>query len=139
MKSNIVVLLVIGAYYLLTAILYTVWNALAGQEFEATGSIAMLLSAVLAGFLAFFLMMVNKSQGGILLPEDHPQADVDDADPNLGHFSPWSWWPLVLGFAIGLVFLGLAVGFWIIFLGIPFVLIAVVGWTFEYYRGNFAR
>lgn len=139
MKSNIVVLLVIGAYYLLTAILYTVWNALAGQEFEATGSIAMLLSAVLAGFLAFFLMMVNKSQGGILLPEDHPQADVDDADPNLGHFSPWSWWPLVLGFAIGLVFLGLAVGYWIIFLGIPFVLIAVVGWTFEYYRGNFAR
>lgn len=139
MKSNIVVLLVIGAYYLLTAILYTIWNVLAGQEFEATGSIAMLLSAVLAGFLAFFLMMVNKSQGGILLPEDHPLADVDDADPNLGHFSPWSWWPLVLGFAIALVFLGLAVGFWIIFLGIPFVLIAIVGWTYEYYRGNFAR
>jgi hypothetical protein len=83
--------------------------------------------------------MVNRSQGGILLPEDHPEADLDDADPNIGDFSPWSWWPLVLGFSLAIVFFGLAVGFWIIFLGIPFVLIAVTGWTYEYYRGNFGR
>lgn len=139
MKANIVILVILGIYFLVTAALYTVWNYLAGNEFEATGSVGLLLSAILAAFVAFFLNIANKAQGGILLPEDHPDADIDDADPNLGHFSPWSWWPLVLGFAIGLVFLGLAVGFWIAFLGIPFVIIAVVGWTFEYYRGNFAR
>lgn len=139
MKSNVVILTVIGIYFLLSAILYTVWNAIDNGGFEATGSIGLLLSAILAGFIAFFLNMVNRSQGGILLPEDSPTADIDDADPNLGHFSPWSWWPLVLGASIGLAFLGLAVGFWIIFLAVPFVLIAITGWTYEYYRGNFGR
>lgn len=139
MKSNIVILLLLAGYFLLAGVVYIVWNHLAGNEFEAAGSVALLLSAVLSGFVAFFLNMVNRSQGGILLPEDHPEADLDDADPNIGEFSPWSWWPLVLGFSLFIVFLGLAVGFWIIFLGIPFVLIAVTGWTFEYYRGNFGR
>jgi hypothetical protein len=139
MKSNIGILLVLAGYFLLSGVVYIVWNHLAGNEFEAAGSIALLLSAVLAGFVAFFLNMVNRSQGGILLPEDHPEADLDDADPNIGDFSPWSWWPLVLAFSLAIVFFGLAVGFWIIFLGIPFVLIAVTGWTFEYYRGNFGR
>ena len=73
------------------------------------------------------------------MPEDRPEADIDDADPELGHFSPWSWWPLVLGFAIGLAFLGLAVGVWIAIIGIPLVVIALVGWTYEYYRGNFGH
>lgn len=139
MKSNIVILLVLAAYFLVAGIVYLVWNNAAGQGFEPIGTIVLLLSAVLSGFIAFFLNQVNRSQGGILLPEDHPEADLDDADPNIGDFSPWSWWPLVLGFSLFIVFLGLAVGFWIIFLGIPFVLIAVTGWTFEYYRGNFGR
>lgn len=139
MKNNVVILVILGAYFLLSGIAYIIWNALAGNEFEATGSLGLLLSAILAGFIAFFLNMVNRSQGGILLPEDTATADIDDADPNLGHFSPWSWWPLVLGFAVGLAFLGLAVGFWIIFLAIPFVLVAITGWTYEYYRGNFGR
>ena len=139
MKSNIVILLVLGAYFLLSGTAYIIWNILAGNEFEATGSLGLLLSAVLAGFIAFFLNMVNKSQGGILLPEDSLVADIDDADPNIGHFAPWSWWPLVLGFSVGLAFLGLAVGFWIIFLAIPFVLVAITGWTYEYYRGNFGH
>jgi hypothetical protein len=139
MKSNIVILFVLGAYFLVSGTGYIIWNILAGNGFEATGSLGLLLSAVLAGFIAFFLNMVNKSQGGILLPEDHPTADIDDADPNIGDFAPWSWWPLVLGFSVGLVFLGLAVGFWIIFLAIPFVLVSITGWTYEFYRGNFGR
>lgn len=139
MKSNVVILSLLGAYFLISGTAYIIWNILAGNEFEPAGSIGLLLAAVLAGFIAFFLNMVNKSQGGILLPEDAPAADIDDADPNLGHFSPWSWWPLVMGFSIALAFLGLAVGFWIIFLAIPFVLVAITGWTYEYYRGNFGH
>lgn len=139
MKSNVVILTVIGAYFLLSGIVYIIWNNIAGNEFEATGSLGLLLSAVLSGFIAFFLNMVNRSQGGILLPEDHPTADIDDADPELGHFSPWSWWPLILGASIGLVFLGLAVGIWVSLLAIPFILIALSGWVYEYYRGNFGH
>lgn len=139
MKSNVVMLTVMAAYFALTTVVYIIWNILAGTGFEPVGTIALLLSTVLAGFIGFFLNMVNRSQGGILLPEDRPDADIDDADPELGHFSPWSWWPLVLGFSVGLVFLGLAVGFWLIFLAVPFVLVALTGWTYEYYRGNFGH
>ncbi|MBU6265808.1 MAG: cytochrome c oxidase subunit 4 [Actinomycetales bacterium] len=139
MKSNVVILTVIGGYFLLSGIVYIIWNNLAGNQFEPSGSIGLLLSAVLAGFIAFFLNMVNRSQGGILLPEDHPTADVDDADPELGHFSPWSWWPLMLGASIGLVFLGLAVGIWIALLAVPLVLVSLAGWVYEYYRGNFGH
>ena len=63
----------------------------------------------------------------------------DDGDAELGFFSPCSWWPLVLAFAIGLSFLGLAVGFWLTFCAVGLVLVALVGWVYEYYRGNFAR
>jgi hypothetical protein len=139
MKSNVIILIVLGAYFLLSGVVYIIWNNLTGNEFEATGSLGLLLSAVLAGFIAFFLNMVNRSQGGILLPEDHPSADVDDADPELGHFSPWSWWPLMLGASVGLVFLGLAVGIWIALLAVPLVLISLSGWVYEYYRGNFGH
>jgi hypothetical protein len=139
MKSNVVILIILGAYFALSGVAYIIWNNIEGNEFEATGSLGLLLSAVLAGFIAFFLNAVNRSQGGILLPEDHPTADIDDADPELGHFSPWSWWPFILGAAVGFVFLGLAVGIWVALIGVPLLLIAVVGWTYEYYRGNFGH
>lgn len=139
MKSNVVILTVLTVYFLLAGILYIVWNNLAGNAFEPSGSIGLLLSAVLAGFIAFFLNMVNRSQGGILLPEDHPTADIDDADPELGHFSPWSWWPLMLGASVGVVFLGLAVGIWLALLAVPLVLVSLAGWVYEYYRGNFGH
>lgn len=128
----------LGGFFLVADVIYTVWNLIDSGHIEVIGSIAILLSAILAGFIAFFLNMVNRSQGGILLPEDR-DADIDDADPELGHFSPWSWWPLAIGFALFLVFLGLAVGFWICFIGVPLALIAIVGWNYEYYRGRFGR
>jgi hypothetical protein len=34
---------------------------------------------------------------------------------------------------------GLAVGFWIAYIGVAFALICLVGWVYEYYRGYFAR
>jgi hypothetical protein len=139
MKGNIALMTVLGAFFLLASVVYTVWNVLATGTWEVVGTVGILLSAILAGFIAFFLNSVNRSQGGILLPEDRPEADIDDADPELGHFSPWSWWPFVLGLAIGLAFLGLAVGVWIAIIGIPLVIIALVGWTYEYYRGNFGH
>jgi hypothetical protein len=139
MKANIGVLFVFGAFFLLADIVYTVWNLIDTGKLEVIGSIGILLAAILAGFIGFFLNMVNRSQGGILLPEDRLDADIDDADPELGHFSPWSWWPFVLGLGIFFMFLGLAVGYWVCFIAVPLALVAVVGWNYEYYRGRFGR
>jgi uncharacterized membrane protein len=77
------------------------------------------------------------NQGGEL-PEDRLEADIDEGDPEMGFYSPWSWWPVMLGAGAAMSFAGLAVGFWITLYALPLVLIGLVGWTYEYYRGYFA-
>ena len=139
MKTNVVLMWVLGAYFLVIGVIYIVWNHLAGHAFDPVPTLAILLSAGLAGLIGFYLNAVNRSQGGILLPEDNLTADIDDGDPEIGYFSPWSWWPFILGLGGAIVFLGLAVGVWVSLFAIPVVLIALAGWSFEYYRGNFAR
>lgn len=140
MKSNVVIFSILTAYFLLIATVYTVWYFLTHGHVEWAGSIAILLSGGLAGFIAFYLALVHKKQGGELA-EDRLDSDIDDGDPEIGEFSPWSWWPIVLAFAIAVVVLGLCIGggFWLSFFGLPLVPIAVVGWVYEYYRGHFAR
>jgi hypothetical protein len=105
---------------------------------EPAGTVALTLTTVLAAFIAFYLGRVHSAQGAEL-PEDRIDANIDDGDAELGFFSPWSWWPILLAGAAALGFLGLAVGFWITFIAVPLVLVALVGWVYEYYRGNFAR
>ncbi|MBK0421384.1 cytochrome c oxidase subunit 4 [Leucobacter sp. CSA2] len=140
MKSNIVIFSILTAYFTLLAAVYTVWNIIEHGRPEYAGSVTILLSAGLTGFIAFYLMLVQRKQGGVLT-EDLQESDIDDGDPELGEFSPWSWWPLFLALGASLVILGLCVGFmfWLSFLSAPLVLIGVVGWVYEYYRGNFAR
>ena len=88
--------------------------------------------------LAFYLGRVFSAQGGDL-PEDRLDSDIDDGDPEMGFYSPWSWWPVILAGSASLMLLGFAVGTWITFIGVALVLVAIVGWVYEYYRGYFAR
>jgi ribose/xylose/arabinose/galactoside ABC-type transport system permease subunit len=138
MKTNIVVLWVLTAYFVVLTAVYTVWAIIDTGELEWIGTIAIGLSGGLVALIAYYLQVQLKNQGGVL-PEDRLDADIDDGDPELGFFSPWSWWPLMLaaGAAIGMV--GLSVGIWVALYGLPLILIALVGWTYEYYRGYFAR
>jgi len=138
MKANIGLFWLLAAFFLLAAAVYSVWNYLVYGHLEIVGSMGILLSTFLAGFIAFYLSMLQRSQAGQVFPED-TDSDIDDADPEMGHFSPWSWWPFVIGLALFFVFLGLAVGIWVTIIGVPLALVALVGWTYEYYRGNFGR
>ncbi len=144
MRANANLMWIIGIFFMISAVVYTAWEltvhgwVMAWESVEWVGTIAMALSGVLAFFIAFYVGKTHKAQGGEL-PQDIPTADIDDDDPEMGHFSPWSWWPFVLAAALALVFLGLAVGVWVAFIGAPLVLVAIIGWTYEYYRNNFAR
>ncbi|QEO13029.1 cytochrome c oxidase subunit 4 [Agromyces intestinalis] len=142
MRANVVLFWILAGFFAFAAALYGFWTALGGVEQhngpEWAGLTAMTLAGVLSAFIAFYLGRVHSAQGGTL-PEDRLDANIDDGDPELGFFSPWSWWPIVLAAGAALAFLGLAIGFWISFIAVPIVLIALVGWVYEYYRGNFAR
>jgi hypothetical protein len=139
MKANVVLYWVLCVFFVLVDVMYIIWALdYYNGELEWAGAIALGLAAALAAFLGFYLGKVHRSQGGEL-PEDRVDANIDDGDPELGHFSPWSWWPITLAAAASLIMLGLAVGFWIIWIGVAGTVVALVGWVYEYYRGNFAR
>jgi hypothetical protein len=141
MRANVVLFWLLAIFFLIAAVIYTLWSYLAGVDdhlIEWVGTVAITLSGVLSAFIAFYLGRVHKAQGG-QLPEDRLDANIDDGDPELGFFSPWSWWPITLAAGAALAFLGLAVGFWIAYIAVPIAVISLVGWVYEYYRGNFAR
>jgi len=144
MRTNTGLWWLLGAFFAFVAIMYTVWSVIAhpGVPFvsavEWVGSVALLFTALMSVLIAFYLGRVQRAQGGDL-PEDILTSDIDDGDPELGEFSPWSWWPIMLAFSAALGMMGLAIGNWIFPIGLGVFLVSIVGWVYEYYRGYFAR
>lgn len=104
---------------------------------EPVGFLALYLTGGLSGMIGFYLAVTGKRVG--LRPEDRLDAEIHEGSGEQGHFSPWSWWPLVLGLSAATSFLGMAVGFWILYIGMGLAVIALVGWVFEYSRGDHAH
>ncbi len=104
---------------------------------DPIGTTALIMSGALAFLVAFYLLYTSKRV--YPRPEDRPDANIDEADPEYGFFSPFSWWPLVVAFAAFLVALGFIFAVWLVVLAIATLIIALVGWLFEYYRREFAQ
>jgi hypothetical protein len=132
MKTNIVVLLVMAAYFAVADIAYAIMTYEEYGAVEPIGTAAMGLLVTLSVFIAYYLYSGMKRSA--TLPEDRNDGNIEDESGEMGFYSPWSWWPFALGLALALMFTGLAVGSWVIFLAIPFVLVTVVGFVFEYDR-----
>ena len=108
----------------------TSWN-------EPVGAVALVLTAGLALLIGLFLWITSRRIDP--RPEDDGSADISEGAGEQGMFPPFSWWPLPLAASAALAFAGLAVGWWLV--GIAAVLgsIALVGWVFEFYRGEHAH
>lgn len=145
MKTNINLWWILGGFFFLCFALYTGWNIIEHSNLpwynaiEWVGSVSLLFTVFMAAMIAFYVDRVHRAQKGVELPEDSLTADIDDGDPEIGEFSPWSWWPLVLAFSAAVAILGLAVGQFLLPIGLGVFVVAIVGWVYEYYRGYFAR
>lgn len=104
---------------------------------EHVGFLALWLTGGLSGMIGFYFAFTGKRVGQ--RPEDRLDAEIHEGSGEQGHFSPWSWWPLALGTSAATGFLGLAVGWWILYIGMGFAVIAIVGWVYEYSRGDHAH
>ncbi|TQL48131.1 cytochrome c oxidase subunit IV [Homoserinimonas aerilata] len=140
MKTSANIFWTIAVFFFVVSAMYTVWSLLDFHHgtVEWAGTLALALCGILSGFIAFYVGKSYSSQGGEL-PEDRLDANIDDGDPELGHFSPWSWWPILLAGGGSLVVMGIGVGVWISFIGAALLLVSLVGWVYEYYRGNFGH
>lgn len=104
---------------------------------EPVGSAGLLLVAGLVAMIgAYFSLLTRRIDSR---PEDDPLAEIEQGAGDQGVYSPWSWWPLVIASAAAIGFLGLAVGWWLLYIGAVVAVIGLVGWVFEFSRGQHAH
>jgi len=137
MLSNVRILLVMAVYFAFATIVYGIWTYLEFDAIEPIGTAAMGLTMVLSIFIAYYLYSGHRRTA--MLPEDNLEGNISDESGEVGFFSPWSWWPLILGASAALAFLALAVGWWLFYISVPFVIVGVIGFVYEYSRGQHAH
>jgi hypothetical protein len=104
---------------------------------DEIGTTALALTGGMAFLVSFYALYTSKRV--FPRPEDRLDAEIDEADPEYGFYSPHSWWPLAVAVATVTVVLGLIFAVWLIVLGVAALVLGLVGLLFEYYRGEFAH
>ena len=104
---------------------------------EPVGYLALFLTAGMSLMIGFYFGFTGRRIGP--RPEDRLDGEIHEGSGEQGFFSPWSWWPLVLATACAGAFLGLAVGWWILFISVGLAVVALIGWVYEYSRGAHAH
>ena len=129
MKFSWKLFLGIGVFYALVTVVY------AELSKEIVGSLALLLSTLLAILLGFYFWFIDRRTNGYL-PEDNLDGEISDRAGELGFFSPHSWWPLPLGFFMTLASLGVLLGWWLTIIAVAGLLISIYGFLMQYQRDN---
>lgn len=122
----------VAAFFLLVTIVYGLWS-----DFEPVGFAALLLTFLMSAMVGLYLVLTGRRIDP--RPEDNPLGEISELAGEQGHYSPWSWWPLPLAGAAAIVFLGFVFGWWLCLVGVALGVVALVGWTFEYYVGDHAH
>lgn len=104
---------------------------------DPTGTSALVMTALLVGLVSFYLGFHATHMEP--RPEDRSDAEIADGAGELGFFPPYSWWPLWCGLTLGMIVLGVVIGWWLFIIGCAFGLVALQGLIFEYYRGEHAH
>jgi hypothetical protein len=112
-------------------VIYWLWSH------DPTGTTALALTVGLAGLVGFYLLFTGRRVDP--RPEDDKQGEIADGAGELGFFSPHSWWPLFAALAAATAALGAVIGWWMLMIGMLAVILAAIGFVFEYYRGHFSH
>jgi len=104
---------------------------------DPTGTSALVMTLALSLLVTFYLGFHAKKMDP--RPEDRQEAEIVDGAGELGFFPPYSWWPLWCACALLLCVLGVVFGWWLALLGVGAGSAALMGWVFEYYRGEHAH
>ena len=104
---------------------------------ELVGALALPLVGGLVGMIGgYFALLARRIDRR---PEDDEHGEIAQGAGDQGVFAPWSWWPLVLAFGAALAFAALAIGWWMLAIAVPFGVVGLVGWVFEYSVGTHAH
>jgi cytochrome c oxidase subunit IV len=104
---------------------------------DPTGTTALALSVGLALLVGFYVLFTGRRLPR--RPEDDNEGEIAEGTGEIGFFSPHSWWPFWLGLSGAVAFLGVAIGWWLVLIGMAAVLFSTIGFVFAYYRGHFSH
>ncbi len=104
---------------------------------DPTGTAALAFAVGLGFLIGFYVLFTGRRLPK--LPQDDPQAEIEQGTGELGFFSPHSWWPLFVGSSAALAALGAAIGWWLFLIGMLCLVFTTIGFVFEYYRGDYAH
>ncbi|SDS43865.1 Cytochrome c oxidase subunit IV [Paraoerskovia marina] len=133
MKVEYKVFLAMTPFYIVVGVIY----GIATDWSEPVGIVGLLLTAGLVTMIGLYLVLTAKKMDD--RPEDDPEGLIEEGAGDQGVYAPWSWWPLATGFSAAVVFAALAVGWWLLYIGVAIGIVALVGWVFEYSRGQHAH
>lgn len=132
MKTSAKLFLILGLFYVPLIFIYGYFS----DWSEPVGTVGLALSAGFGLMIAGYFFMTERKMD--LDPSDKAEGEINEVSGEVGFFSPHSWWPLWLAASLSILALGLAIGWWIVFVAAPLVVLSVVGWVFEYFSGEHA-
>jgi len=107
------------------------------SRWEVVGVVCIALTGALAAMIGFYFRLLARRFGE--RPEDDSNAEIDASAGEQGVYAPWSWWPFVVALAAACGFTALAVGWWLMVPAGILAVIGLVGWVFEFSRGQHAH
>ena len=138
MRYTVKLFIFLGFCFVLLTAVYTTWGMqYLPDRFEPVGITGLALSAFFFWFIAGYIHITEKNLPPA--PEDDLRGNIEQVEGDYGFFSPHSWWPLFLAVPAALLFLGVAMGWWIFAVGVLLGIPALIGWTFEYFKGQHAN
>src|SRR6186997_2430073 len=105
---------------------------------DPTGTSALVMTCLLTLLVTLYLGVHASRMDP--RPEDRQDAEIADGAGELGFFPPYSWRPMWTALALGTSVFAIAAGAWWLFIiGGVLGSLALVGWIYEYYRGEHAH
>ena len=118
------------------------------SDFEALGTIALLLLGAGPGFVGLVLLLEQRARGGTGesradsmrrlagLPPQDPPGPRDLAAEDLGVLPLPTVWPLAASLGVAILLTGLIYGLWLVILGLGLLVYAAWGWLAAVNREN---
>jgi hypothetical protein len=128
MKVEAILFAGVTAFFAVSAVIYAAWAQ------EPAGTAALVVAAVMAALISFFLYYTHRRVG--IRPEDSKSAEVVDAAGTVGFFPPDTAYPALTALGFALTAGGVALGLWLLLIGFGVLLPGVIGFVFGFGNRN---
>lgn len=139
MKMQAYLFMGIATFFGLVGALYIYWSYLETGQIEWAGSTILIVGIGFGWMVGFWLWQSARRSEHFhgLPPEERLDGEISENSGEYGFFSPHSWWPMFVALAVAFTAVGMAIGWWMLFLGFLAIILTTIGWVFEYYRKEF--